>query len=96
MKDKALLLGAKGIQRNESEGKKALDFCLVEMAMKNAEGVFESTEFFYGKASQAKGLNAIVSAAGMPVMCEVDFSTQKDFATGKLTLVLDNLVVLKQ
>lgn len=96
MRDRGFLLRANAVNRPASEGKKALDFCVVEIGVKNNEGVFDTTSFFYGAASQAKAINQMVASNGSPVLCDLDFSTRKNFQTKNLELVLDNLVPVKQ
>lgn len=86
-KQRFLLLGAYGSNKDDS------DWCKVRLAAKSDFGGWDVSEFYYGKSSDIKGINALVEAGPVPADCEL--SPAKDFKTGGMKLVLKNLSVVK-
>lgn len=91
-KVRCFLLGAKGIEKGKDG--KLLDLCLVNLLVQDKDSALISAEFFYGTASQVKGINALVANNGaMPVPIDADFAFDK--FGDKVSLRLLNFVPVK-
>ena len=90
-KQRCYLLGANGIKK-EKEGNQ-IDLSIVRLAIKDEFGGWNQSEFMYGKASDAVGINSMVESG--IVLADCDFVTSRDFKTGAITLKLKNLSVVK-
>ena len=97
MKERGFLLGADSISREAKDGVKALDFAKISVCTPNSEGGLTCSEYIYGRAADAKGVNALVRQnGGRPVFAEFTFGTRKDFKTGSNIVTLEGFTVVKE
>lgn len=96
MKQNAYLLGAESITREATADKSGIDFCKVTFAVENGQGGLSASEYFYGKSSQTKAINNLISQnGGRPVPVELDLTIQRDFKTGANVARLENFTPIK-
>ena len=97
MKERGFLLGAVAVTRDAKDGVKGLDFAKISVSTPNGEGGLGASEYIYGRASDAKGINALVAQNGLePLYAEFTFSVRKDFKTGNNVMFLEGFVPIKK